>query len=36
LVALNVDVVTVEPVTTGATEFDGGKNCATTAEVLTE
>jgi hypothetical protein len=36
VVALNADVVTVDPVTTGATEFEGGRNWATTATVLAE
>jgi hypothetical protein len=35
VVVLKADVVTVDPVTTGATEFAGGRNWATTAEVLT-
>jgi hypothetical protein len=35
VLTLNVEDVTGEPVTRGATVFTGGKNCATTAEVLT-
>jgi hypothetical protein len=35
VLTLNVEPVTGEPVTRGATLFTGGKNCATTAAVLT-